>query len=57
MGPRTRQMLAILCVASSHALVALGGSNLTSRFHLGTLSFGRPIGNQGAHFGYGYYIL
>jgi hypothetical protein len=50
-------MLAILYVASSHALVALGGSNLTSRFHLGTLSFGRPIGNQGAHFGYGYYIL
>jgi hypothetical protein len=35
-------MLALLCVASSLALVALGGSDPTDGLHLQTLSFGRP---------------
>jgi hypothetical protein len=47
MGHWMRQLLATLCVASSLALVALGGSNLTGWFHLRTLSFGRPHGNHG----------
>jgi hypothetical protein len=46
------QMLATLCVAFSLALVALGSSVQTGRFRLGTLSIGRPLNNQGAHFGY-----
>jgi hypothetical protein len=53
MGPWIRQLLDTLCVTSSLALVALGGSDLTGGFHLGTLSFGRPHGNYGAYFGYG----
>jgi hypothetical protein len=42
MGPRMCQMLATLCVTSALALVALGGSNLTAGFHLGTLSVVGP---------------
>jgi hypothetical protein len=42
MGPRMRQMLATLCVASSFTLVALGGSVPTGGFHLGTLSVAGP---------------
>jgi hypothetical protein len=44
------QMLATLCVTSSLALVALGGSDPTGMFHLGTLSVGRPLGNHGDFF-------
>jgi hypothetical protein len=40
MGPQMRQLLATHCVASSLALVALGGSNPSSGFGLRTLSFG-----------------
>jgi hypothetical protein len=36
------QLLAIPCVASSLALVALGGSEPIGRFHLQILSIGRP---------------
>jgi hypothetical protein len=50
---RVRQLLATLCVASSLALVALGGSNTIGGFCLRILSFGRPHNNCGAHFGYG----
>jgi hypothetical protein len=39
MEPQTRQMLATLCMALSLTLVALGGSDPTGGFHLGTLSF------------------
>jgi hypothetical protein len=46
------QMLATLCVTPSLALIALGSSNLTDMFHLGTLSVGRTLGNHGSHFGY-----
>jgi hypothetical protein len=42
MGLWMCQLLATPCVASSHALVALGSSNPTSGFHLSTLSIGRP---------------
>jgi hypothetical protein len=56
MGLWMRQLLVTLCVASSLALVALAGSDLTSGFCLRTLSFGSPHGNCGAHFGYGYHI-
>jgi hypothetical protein len=52
-----RQLLPIVCVALSLALVALGGSDPTGRFQLRTLSFGRPHSNHGTHFGYGYRIL
>jgi hypothetical protein len=38
-----RQMLPTLCVASSLALFAMGGSDLTGGFHLGTLSVGGPL--------------
>jgi hypothetical protein len=47
-GARVHQMLAIVCVALSLALVALGCSDPTGVFHLGTLSFCRPLGNHGA---------
>jgi hypothetical protein len=53
MGHWVRQILAILCVASSLALVALDGSDPTGGFHLRTLSFGRPHDNRGTRFGYG----
>jgi hypothetical protein len=46
------QLWVTLCVSSSLALVALGGSDPTGGFHLQTLSFGRPHGNHGTHFGY-----
>jgi hypothetical protein len=36
------QLLATLCVTSSLALVALGGSDPAGGFHLQTLSFGIP---------------
>jgi hypothetical protein len=52
-----RQLLAIFCVASSIILVALGGSDPTSGFHLRTLIFGRPHDNYGTHFEYGCCIL
>jgi hypothetical protein len=42
MGQRMRQQLATLCVASSLAMIALGGSHLSSGFRLRTLSFSRP---------------
>jgi hypothetical protein len=42
MGPRMHQMLATLCVTSSLALVALGGRDPTSGFHLETLSVAGP---------------
>jgi hypothetical protein len=42
MGPQMRQMLATVCVALSLALVALGSSDSTSGFHLGTLSVAGP---------------
>jgi hypothetical protein len=48
------QMLATLCVVLSLALVALGGTDPTGGFHLGTLSFGKPLGNRGAHLGYNF---
>jgi hypothetical protein len=37
------QMLATLCVALSLALVALGGSDPTSRFHFKTLRVAGPL--------------
>jgi hypothetical protein len=49
-------MLATLCVISSLDLVALGGSDPTGEFHLGTLSICRPLGNRGACFRYDYRI-
>jgi hypothetical protein len=48
-----RQLLDTLCIASSLALVALGGSDPTGGFYLRTQTIGRPLGNRGAHFGYG----
>jgi hypothetical protein len=42
MGYWMRQLLATLCVDSSLGLVALGGSDPTSGFHLRTLSFNKP---------------
>jgi hypothetical protein len=46
-------------LAASHPFVslcpstfALGGTNPIGGFYLTTLSFGRPLGNCGAHFGY-----
>jgi hypothetical protein len=56
MGLWMHQLLATLCIASSLALVSLGGSNLASGFHLRTLSFGRPLGNRGARLGYNFHI-
>jgi hypothetical protein len=53
MGLQMHQLLASLCVTSSLILVALGDSDPTSGFRLGTVSFGRPHGNRGTHFGYG----
>jgi hypothetical protein len=52
MGLRMCHLLATLCVASSLVLVALGGSDPISGFCLRILSFGKPLGNCGAHFGY-----
>jgi hypothetical protein len=46
------QLLATICVASSLALVALGGSDPIDGFRIGTLSFGRPLDNRGAYFRY-----
>jgi hypothetical protein len=43
MGHRMCQLLATLCVASSLALTALGGSDLPSEFHLRTLCFSRLL--------------
>jgi hypothetical protein len=56
MGLWMGQLLATLCVASSLALVALGGSDLSGGFCLRILSFGRPHGNHGTHFKYGFRI-
>jgi hypothetical protein len=56
MGLQMYQLIATLCAPSSLVVVALGGSNSTGGFHLGTLSFSRPHGNRGAHFGYGCHI-
>jgi hypothetical protein len=56
MGLQMHQLLATICVASFLALVALGNTDPTGGFHLRTLSFGRPHGNRGTHFGYGYRI-
>jgi hypothetical protein len=55
-GPKKCQLLVTHCVALSLALVALGSSDPTSGFCLGTLSVGKPLGNHGAHLGYGYHI-
>jgi hypothetical protein len=52
MGHKVRQLLAILCIASSLALDALGGSDPTDGFRLQTLSFGRPHDNRETHFRY-----
>jgi hypothetical protein len=52
MGHKVRQLLAILCIASYLALVALGGSDPTDGFRLQTLSFGRPHDNRETHFRY-----
>jgi hypothetical protein len=41
-GLRKCQLLATLCVSFSLTLFALGGADLTGRFCLRTLSFGRP---------------
>jgi hypothetical protein len=57
MGLQMRQLLSTLCVASSLALFALGGSDPTGEFRLQTLSFGKPHGNCGTHFRYGCDIL
>jgi hypothetical protein len=51
-GPRKCQLLATPYVVVSLALVALGSSDPTDKFSLGTLSIGWPHGNHGAHFGY-----
>jgi hypothetical protein len=56
MGPWTCQMLSTLCVTSSLALFTLDGSDWTGGFHLGMLSFGRHLGNCGAHCAYGCHI-
>jgi hypothetical protein len=50
------QMLATLCVALSLALFALGGSDPTGEFRLGTMSICRPLNNHGAYFGYDCHI-
>jgi hypothetical protein len=47
MGHQVRQILAILCVALSLALVGLGGFDPNGGFCLRTLSFGRPHTNCG----------
>jgi hypothetical protein len=54
MGPHMRQLLATPCVTSSIALVALDGSDLSSGFHLRTLSFGRPLDSRGAYWVYNF---
>jgi hypothetical protein len=45
-----RLLLAILCVASSLTLVALGGSYPTCGFHHHTLSFGKSHDVEGASY-------
>jgi hypothetical protein len=55
-GIRKCQLLATPCVALSLALFALGDSDLTGGFHLGTLSIGRPLSNHWANFVYGFRI-
>jgi hypothetical protein len=52
MGHRVCQLWAILCVASSLALVAPGDSDSIGGFFLQTLRFHRPHGNHEAQFGY-----
>jgi hypothetical protein len=47
MGPLMCQMLATLCVASSLTLFALGGSDPTGGFHLGTLRVAGPSAIMG----------
>jgi hypothetical protein len=42
MGHQMRQLLVTLCVASSLALVVLGGSDPSSGFHLQTLNLSMP---------------
>jgi hypothetical protein len=56
MGLQMRQLLTTPCVALSLTLVALGGSDLSGRFRLRTLSIGRHHDNRGARFGYGCHI-
>jgi hypothetical protein len=51
MGHWVCQLLVILCIALSLALVSLGGSDLLGGFCLQTLSFGKPHDNHGIHFG------
>jgi hypothetical protein len=55
-GIKKCQLLPIPCVTSSLALIALGGCDPSGGFHLTTLHVGRPLGNRGAHFGYGCHI-
>jgi hypothetical protein len=47
MGHQMRQLLVTLCVASSLALVALGGSDPSSGFRLQSLSFSMPPAIEG----------
>jgi hypothetical protein len=56
-GHRVHQMLAILCVTSPLALVALGSSGPNGGFCLRSQSFGRPHDNHGTNFRYGCHIL
>jgi hypothetical protein len=51
-----RQMVSTLSVALSLALGALGSSDPTSEFHLGTLSIAGPSAIVGGHFGYDCHI-
>jgi hypothetical protein len=56
MGHRVRLLLASLCVASSLALVALGGSDPTRRVFPLNPEIWQTHGNHGTHFGYGCHI-
>jgi hypothetical protein len=51
-----RPLLDTLRVSSSLGLVALGSYDPSSRFHLRTLSFGRPLDSRGAYWGYDFRI-
>jgi hypothetical protein len=53
MGLQMRQLLATLYVTLS---LALCGSDPSSRFHLQTLSFDRPLNSHGACWGYDFRI-